>query len=109
MAALPLIILPQLLLTNVTTGLKAKDGCLGSLVLLVHGSAERDGWEWVLETASLLTYSRPAVSLLTRTPADAPHSGWIMPIDWLHLGLLLILSATGLAIAFKVRERRVGQ
>jgi ABC-type multidrug transport system permease subunit len=109
-AALPLIILPQLLLSGVVTGLdSARDGSFRSLVLLVNraGESSRGFTGWVLELLSLVTYSRPATVLLQDVRGDqTPISTvGVHVIDGLHLLLLLLVTAAMLVAAFRVRER----
>jgi hypothetical protein len=109
-AALPLIILPQLLLSGVVTGLdSARDGSFRSLVLLVDraGESSRGVVGWVLELLSLATYSRPATALLQDLRADQtpiPVAG-VRVVDGLHLLLLLLVTAAALVAVFRRRER----
>jgi ABC-type multidrug transport system ATPase subunit len=110
-AALPLIILPQLLLTGVVTGLdSARDGSFRSLVLLVGKAAEssRGLTGWIVELLSLLTYSRPALALLQEVRGDqtAVSPTVVRLVDVLHLLVLLLATATGLVATFRWRERR---
>jgi len=95
-ATLPLIILPQLLLTGVATGMDTINaGSFRSLVVLISqvGESERKIMGWVLELASMPTYTRPAVALLQPLPGGqfAGRPGFIVLIDWLHLLFLLVL------------------
>lgn len=110
-AALPLIVLPQLLLTGEVTGLIARnDGSFQPLLILVTKSsgASRTAMEQVLELVSLPTYSRPSLALLEKTRFD---SDYLPPfavalVDWLHLLMLLLVTATALVVVFRWRERR---
>jgi hypothetical protein len=109
-ATLPLIILPQLLLTGVATGMdSSQDGSFRSLVVLISqaGKASRGIMGWLAELASMPTYSRPAVSLLQRLNAGQVtlSPGVVVLVDWLHLLFLLLLTATMLVLAFRWRER----
>lgn len=110
-AFLPLIILPQLLLTGEVTKLVTeKDGSFQSLVILfskMHEST-RGFMRWVAEIASLPTYSRPALTLLQKVlPADSP---WppetVYCFDGLHLLALFMVTAVLLLLAFHWRERQ---
>jgi hypothetical protein len=109
-AALPLIVLPQLLLTGVATGMdSSQDGKFRSLVLLVSeaSKASRGLMDWVLELASMPTYSRPAVSLLLDVEVKQMTTQQVVMIvaDGLHLLFLLLVTASMLALAFSWRER----
>jgi ABC-type multidrug transport system permease subunit len=109
-ATLPLIVLPQLLLSGVVTGLdSARDGSFRSLVLLVGkaGEASRGFMGWILELLSLVTYSRPATVLLQEVRSDhtSAGKGIVRLVDALHLLLLLLVTATALVVAFRRRER----
>ena len=111
MAALPLIILPHLLLSEVVTGLdSARDGSFRSLVLLVGkaGASSRGFVGWALELLSLLTYSRPAMALLQEVrPDQTPVPRAMVRItDGLHLLFGLLATGTALVITFRLRERQ---
>jgi hypothetical protein len=113
-AALPMIVLPQLLLTGVVTGLTAdssRNGSFDSLVLMMRKSGEepsRGAKGWVLEVASLPTYTRPAMALLREPSVHDPVAsrGVVALVDWLHALLLLAGTATLLVAVFRLRERR---
>jgi len=111
LAWLPLIILPQLLLSGVATGLESgsdRTGAFRSLVVLVEHSDDepRATKGWLLEGASMFTYSRPAQALLQKPPASASDSYKILIwfVDTLHLLLLTILTAAALVASFQRRE-----
>jgi ABC-type multidrug transport system ATPase subunit len=111
-AALPLIVLPQLLLTGVATGLDADAGRTGAFRPLVE-LARRAGEEprgvagWVVEIAALPTYSRPAAALLRPSSAGRglPSHAIVVLVDWLHAMLLLTATAAALVSVFRRRQR----
>jgi hypothetical protein len=110
-AALPLIVLPQLLLTGVATGLTdSRDASFGPLVLLGARASEtsRGPKGWLLEVVSMPMYSRPALSLLREVRQDqAPVPlSVVRLVDTLHMLLLLLVTATFLVAAFRWRERQ---
>ena len=110
-ASLPLIILPQLLLSGVVTGLdSAHDGSFRSLVLLVSkaGETSRGFVGWVLELLSLLTYSHPAMALLQEVAPDQTSvpRAVVRMTDGLHLLLALVATGTMLVVLFRLRESR---
>lgn len=109
-ASLPMILLPQLLLSGVATGLNdSRDGFFRSLVILVQTAAQssRQVAGWFLELVSLLTYSRPALCLFQQVRGDqvTVNPALIALVDWVHLILLLLLTATGLLAVFHWRQR----
>ncbi len=108
-AALPLLVLPQLLLSGVATNLEEKEkGRLGSLVVLVNRvrpehELTRPAREVAVEATSLLTYSRPGVVLLHRPPARWRRAAQV--VAWLHQTLVVLITASGLLAAFYWTER----
>ena len=106
-ACLPLVILPQLLLSGVATEFDNRNenaGHFNSLTLL-SSSQERGFAGWLLEGTSLLTYSRPAlVSLMkfNKTPANRTISALV---NWAHLLFLLLLTATIQVAVFFRRDK----
>lgn len=108
-AWLPVIVLPQLLLTGVATGLGSeKSGKFESLVLLIKKAAEtsRGFADWLLEGASLLIFSRPAICLLKTPDESGVGRGFVYFVDWLHLGFLLLIVTWALSICFPRAEIR---
>ena len=110
-AALPLIILPQLLLTGVASGQHdPRDGSFRSLAILVAKAPEasRGLKGWLLEAGSLPTYSRPALALLQRIRPDLSVVPWgvVRVIDWLYVLFLLLATAAALVYTFRRREQR---
>jgi ABC-type multidrug transport system ATPase subunit/ABC-type multidrug transport system permease subunit len=106
-AALPLVVLPQLLLSGVVTGLGSdRDGSFRSLVLLVGraGAVSRGFTAWLLELLSLLTYSRPATVLLQEGRGSPGVLARV--VDILHLLVLLLVTGSALVLTFRRRERR---
>jgi hypothetical protein len=111
-AVLPLIVLPQLLLTAVSSNLTKKPGgYFHSLVVLFDKGAEggRGVVGWLMEGLSLLTYSRPAlVFFLDFHANDAPKDGKVVCniINWSHVFLMLLATVTVFVALFYRRERR---
>jgi ABC-type multidrug transport system ATPase subunit len=114
-AALPLIVLPQLLLTGEAASME-EDGRFHSVAYLVNQAGQqepRQPAEWVLELSAIPTYTRPCVALLKAPPplqADArgrpPSPAVARLVDVAHLVVLFLLSAVALATAFLTQERR---
>lgn len=110
-AAVPLLVLPQLLLTGVATGLTKEGTYFRPLVFLLPGSTSEGsipGWGWLLTMTSLFTYSRPAMAMLERPlPNERTMPQPIVVVaDFLHLLALLLLTASVLVACFYHRERR---
>jgi hypothetical protein len=108
-AWLPVIVLPQLLLTGVATGLSSRrDGRFESLVLMVAKANDvtRNAADWFLEAISMMTFSRPAICLLKATDGEGVSRHFAHFVDWLHLALLLLFAASGLSICFTKAEIR---
>ena len=97
-ASLPLVVLPQMLLTRTATGLSENFQPLVKLV----GELPHSAWRWTLEFVSLFTYTRPSLSLLD---ADREFDS-VAFVEWLHLLFLLLLTLTFLVAVFRFRERR---
>ncbi len=112
-AALPLIVLPQLLLSAVGTDLLwHKHGHFQSLPVLMEKAdqAHRGTVGWLLEGASLLTYSRPALVFFLTYEDEKDKilatQSMINVVNWSHLLLLLLATATTFLIVFLRREQR---
>lgn len=102
-AALPLVVLPQMFLTQVGTGMSEQHHFLPLIELAERaGELPHSAWTWVLEFVSLLTYSRPALSLLD----DARDFDLVTFVEWLYLLFMLLLTVTFLVAVFRGRERR---
>ena len=104
-AALPVVVLPQLLLSGPGSERQwAGLGYFNSLpILLDKAGAETRGIAgWMLEVASLFTYSRPALVFFLNFD-EKPTMG---VVDWSHLLLLLLVTATAFVAIFLKRERR---
>jgi ABC transport system ATP-binding/permease protein len=105
----PLLVLPQMLLTRVAAGIPKDTAYFRPLLIMAEKTAEmKDGVAaWLLEWSSLLTYARPALTLLEKLPPEErKRPDWIFAADWAHLLLLLLLTATTFVAVFLVRERR---
>lgn len=135
-AALPLIILPQLLLTGVAAGACPAPNELSFRPLAILWQSAHppepppaDGEEaqdeeteatplvappartprhWIMEATSLLTISRPALDLLqTVWPEETTLPlRWVTRCDTLHLLAVLLLAGGSLAMVFYRAERR---
>jgi heme ABC exporter ATP-binding subunit CcmA len=117
-AVLPLLILPQLLLTGIATNTaRDGDGYFESLPVMLKrmDKDSRTPAGWACEGVSLATYSRPALVLLKFTPESETRPGSPAAdaeartrriVDWSHLLLLLLLTATAFVMVFVQRERR---
>jgi hypothetical protein len=116
-AWLPVIVLPQLLLTAAATGLdeqSPQSGHFRPLPLLAR-QVWRD-WnqpgearvlsEYVLDVASLLLYSRPAVSVLHRRGIDRASFARWQWTDLTHALVLLAGTAGLLALVFARQQKR---
>jgi hypothetical protein len=110
-AVLPLVILPQLLLTGLATDLFIKPGgWFNALDILIDkaSSVTRGAAGWLLEGLSLATYSRPAlVFFLEFSDNDRSRLSppWGDVVRWSHLVLMLLLTGTVFVAVFLRRER----
>ncbi|HYT88666.1 MAG TPA: heme ABC exporter ATP-binding protein CcmA [Gemmataceae bacterium] len=115
-AMLPLVVLPQLLLTGVASNRVWDDGgYFHSLPVLIvdAGETDRGAAGWALEGASMMTYSRPALVFFLHYPENVrkgPLSGlnptWVAVVNWAHLLFMLLATATAFVAFFLRRERR---
>lgn len=111
-AVLPLVVLPQLLLTGAAAGVLTEPG--GWFRPLVHvvesvQDTDRGIGGWCLEIGSLFTYSRPAsvFFLNYRTGLETRSTpGVVAAVNWAHLLFLVLATATALLGVFRWRERR---
>jgi ABC-type multidrug transport system ATPase subunit len=113
-AFLPLVILPQLLLTGAATSM-TQEGRFHSIVHLVRteGQPERSGAESLVEWLSVPLYTRPCVAVLKKKfePQGVEASavlpeGLVRAIDGFHLLVLVAATAAVLLLTFRARERR---
>jgi ABC-type multidrug transport system ATPase subunit len=111
-AILPLVVLPQLLLSAVATNMfDMQGGWFNALDVLVSQAASgrfpRRFSGWCLELASLLTYSRPALTILLDFKEESPL-GWFWGgvVKWAHLLFMMLATATAFVALFLRRERR---
>jgi ABC-type multidrug transport system ATPase subunit len=117
-AALPLIVLPQLLLTGEAADIH-KEGRFQSVAYLVNRSGQdpRTADEWAVEAASLLTFTRPCVALLKDPlrpedpepgagPAPQPPSPAVArAADVGCLAAWVVVCGAALGLIFRLRER----
>jgi hypothetical protein len=110
-AVLPLIVLPQLLLSGLATDqFWKKGGWFNSLDVLIAnaGNAERGFSGWLLEISSFLTYSRPALTFFLDFDADdvSPLGSFFGGlVKCVHLLFMLLVTATVFVAVFLRRER----
>jgi ABC-type multidrug transport system ATPase subunit len=85
---LPLLILPQLLISKIASN-HSSDPILGPLASLFTTTSDssRNICSWFMEVAAIFLYSRPAYALLLK-PAENVDPTWSQLIDWGHLLLL---------------------
>lgn len=109
-AALPLLIMPQLLLSTVATGQASlgysKPQPFRPLIVCIGGATADDTWgpATVVQGLSMFCLSRPAVIVAER-PAVPDHYRWIWIGDLCHL-LVLVLGAWTIAyVAFRRAEQ----
>ncbi len=115
-AWLPLIVLPQLLISSAATGLdeqSPRSGHFRSLPLLARqisrdwsepAGSPRIWPEYALDFSSLFLYARPAVSAMHRRGIDkAEYARW-MWTDVAHSLVLLVGTAGVLAVVFRRRD-----
>ncbi len=120
-AVLPLVILPQLLLSGAAANMASVNmpaGRFNSLPVMVQLAREAKPADpthpavadWGLVSASLLTYSRPALVFFlyykNENPQAPPDPTLKALIDWGHLLFLLLATATAFVAVFLRRERR---
>jgi ABC transport system ATP-binding/permease protein len=109
-AALPLLIMPQILISAVAVGcseeLFTKPRAFKPLVMsLTDGTPPRGAVGRLLDDVSMLCYSRPA-SLVLDAP-NAPGYGrttWVG--DLMHLLILLMLTWVAVYVAFRLNEEK---
>ncbi len=106
-AVVPILVLPQLLLSTIAAGLKeSRDGSLSSVAVILNGTEDstRGFCGWLLELFSLAIYSRPSFSLF-KTHSSSKNPVLIYSVDWVHLLFLLFFTASLLAIIFQIKEK----
>ncbi len=104
-AALPLLILPQLLLSAEATGRPAREGHFHSAAYLPGLVGQPGRTPYATEVASLLTLTRPAAALLRPAPrTDLAGKSAALGVNVLHLALLTGACAAALGLAFARRE-----
>jgi len=106
-AALPLLIMPQILISALACG--CSDGydsarAFKPLVLSLSGEAAPETAGRILDDISFLCYSRPA-SLMLELQTNSDRQ-WIWLGDFLHLVILLVLTWAALYIAFRLNEEK---
>ena len=108
LAALPLVLLPQILLTGEASGLaKEGSGAFQSIPLLLQrGPSHIVAQEWVLELFSFGTYTRPAMVLLTDLPGGMEQDLIYHFANWCHL--LAALLVTGCLLHWVLRHTESG-
>jgi len=110
-AVLPLVVLPQLLLSAVATDLFwTQGGYFASLPIVLERAPMRgEVLGWLLEVLSFFTYSRPAlVFFLTFDPNPGTRVDPKLAevVNWAHLLFMLLATATVFVAIFLKRERR---
>jgi ABC-type multidrug transport system ATPase subunit len=108
-AALPLLILPQLLLSAVATGTQdvpyTSPRPFRPLIVTVAGGEPLERPALLVDVLSMACLSRPA-ALLAEGKDVAPYSRWIRLADLCHLLILLFGTWTLAIVAFQRGERR---
>ncbi len=108
-AALPLLMMPQLMLSVVATGMQSRgyDEVRPFRPLVVTAFGERDltGPAALVGGLSMACLSRPAV-LVAESPRVPGYGAWVWLGDLCHLLLLLLVTWTLVVLAFGRTERR---
>ncbi len=106
-AALPLLIMPQILMSAVACGVSGpyEDArAFKPLVLSLTGSPAANVAGRILDGTSFFLYSRPA-SLMLEFQSDE-RDKWLWLGDCLHLVILLFLTWAAVYIAFRLNEEK---
>ena len=106
-AALPLLIMPQILISALACGCSGgydSARAFKPLVLSLSGEAAPETAGRILDDISFLCYSRPA-SLMLELQTNSDRQ-WIWLGDFLHLVILLVLTWAALYIAFRLNEEK---
>ena len=107
-AVLPLLLLPQLLLTGIASRLDSdQDGSFRSLIVWQQKASARTGFpaRWTaLEVVSLATLSRPAMVLLQKVPPKLARRATVF--NWLHQAMMVLVTLTALLIVFHRTDRK---
>jgi ABC-type multidrug transport system ATPase subunit len=106
-AALPLLIMPQILISALACGCSGgydSARAFKPLVLSLSGEAAPETAGRILDDISFLCYSRPA-SLMIELQTNADRQ-WIWLGDFLHLVILLVLTWVAVYIAFRLNEEK---
>jgi ABC-type multidrug transport system ATPase subunit len=108
-ALLPLLIMPQLLLSVVATGMQSRryDEArpFRPLVVTLRGEHDLPGPAVLVDTLSMACLSRPAV-LAAEAPTVRGYGGWVWLGDLCHLLVLLLATWTLVILAFHWAEQR---
>jgi ABC-type multidrug transport system ATPase subunit len=108
-ALLPLLIMPQMLLSVVATGMQARryDEARPFRPLVVTLRSDRDlpGPAVLVDTLSMACLSRPAV-LVAEAPRVPGYGQWVWLGDLCHLLILLLATWTLVILAFHQAEQR---
>lgn len=108
-AALPLLIMPQLLLSVVATGMQGRrydePRPFRPLVVTLRGGQSMPRPAVVVDVLSMACLSRPAV-LVAESPGVPGYGPWTPLGDVCHLLILLLATWTALLLAFGWAERR---
>jgi ABC-type multidrug transport system ATPase subunit len=108
-AALPLLILPQLLLSVVATGAQIKRDDeprpFRPLVVTLRGGQDLSRPAALVDALSMACLSRPAVLVAELQPMDG-YGEWTWVGDLCHLLILLLATWTLVVLAFQWAERR---
>ena len=111
---LPMIVLPQILLTGQAADMH-KAGRFHSFVYLLNrtGQPQRSWQEWTVEAASFVTYTRPCVAMLRkpflpeeRIDAERlPSLRTARTVNYCHMFGCILLSGVALWLVFRVRDQ----
>lgn len=108
-ALLPLLIMPQLLLSVVATGMQSRryDEArpFRPLVVTLRGDHDLPGPAVLVDTLSMACLSRPAV-LVAEAPKVRGYGAWVWLGDLCHLLVLLLATWTLVILAFHRAEQR---
>jgi len=101
---LPILVLPQLLLSKVASNIRGSDNSFGAITTIFSNNEDylnKGIFGWLLEFVSCFTYSRPASDLFRRTNLLSIDT----MVDLIHILFLLFGTLTLLIIVFNNKER----
>ena len=101
---LPILVLPQLLLSRVASNIRGSDNSFGAITTIFSNTEDylnKGIFGWLLELVSCFTYSRPASDLFRRTNLLSIDT----MVDLIHILFLLFGTLTLLIIVFNNKER----